>query len=37
MNLAKHHIDVGIITDRLEPMLAFWQQEVGLPSRTSCR
>jgi catechol 2,3-dioxygenase-like lactoylglutathione lyase family enzyme len=31
MNLAKRHIDVGIITDRLEPMLAFWQQEVGLP------
>jgi catechol 2,3-dioxygenase-like lactoylglutathione lyase family enzyme len=31
MNLAKYHIDVGIITDRLEPMLAFWQQEVGLP------
>ncbi len=31
INLAKRHIDVGIITDRLEPMLAFWQQEVGLP------
>lgn len=30
-NLAKHHIDVGIITDRLEPMLAFREQEVGLP------
>jgi catechol 2,3-dioxygenase-like lactoylglutathione lyase family enzyme len=31
MNLAKRHIDVGVITDRLEPMLAFWQKEVGLP------
>ena len=31
MNLAKQYIDVGLITDRLEPMLAFWQQEAGLP------
>ncbi|MBI2963200.1 MAG: VOC family protein [Deltaproteobacteria bacterium] len=31
MDLAKPHIDVGIVTDRLEPMLAFWQKEVGLP------
>jgi catechol 2,3-dioxygenase-like lactoylglutathione lyase family enzyme len=31
MDLAKAHIDVGIVTDRLEPALAFWQQEVGLP------
>ena len=31
MELAKPHVDVGILTDRLEPILAFWQQEVGLP------
>jgi len=31
MDLAKPHIDVGVITERLEPMLAFWQQTVGLP------
>ncbi len=31
MELAKHHIDVGLFTNNLEPMLAFWQQDVGLP------
>jgi len=31
MDLAKPHIDVGVVTDRLEPMLEFWQHEVGLP------
>ena len=31
MDLAKNHIDVGIVTERLEPQLAFWQQEAGLP------
>jgi predicted enzyme related to lactoylglutathione lyase len=31
MELAKPHIDVGIVTDRLEPMLGFWQRDVGLP------
>jgi catechol 2,3-dioxygenase-like lactoylglutathione lyase family enzyme len=31
MDLAKNHIDVGIMTNRLEPSLAFWQQEAGLP------
>jgi lactoylglutathione lyase len=31
MDLAKNHIDVGIMTNRLEESLAFWQQEVGLP------
>jgi len=31
MRLAKPHLDVGVVTDRLEPMLAFWQEEVGLP------
>jgi predicted enzyme related to lactoylglutathione lyase len=31
VNLAKDHIDVGIVTDRLEPMLGFWQRDVGLP------
>src|ERR1700687_1657048 len=31
MQLAKPRIDIGLNTNRLEPMLAFWQQEVGLP------
>ena len=31
MNLAKPHIDVGLMTNALEPMLAFWQEAVGLP------
>lgn len=31
MKLAKQHIDVGLLTNKLEPMLAFWRQEVGLP------
>lgn len=29
--LAKPRLDVGLFTNRLEPMLAFWQGEVGLP------
>ena len=31
MQLAKPRIDVGLHTNRREEMLAFWQQEVGLP------
>jgi catechol 2,3-dioxygenase-like lactoylglutathione lyase family enzyme len=31
MELAKPHVDVGVMTDRLEEMLAFWQGPVGLP------
>jgi catechol 2,3-dioxygenase-like lactoylglutathione lyase family enzyme len=31
VNLAKPHVDVGLHTNQLEPMLEFWQQEVGLP------
>lgn len=30
MKLAKPHIDVAIMTDRAEPMLRFWQDQVGL-------
>jgi catechol 2,3-dioxygenase-like lactoylglutathione lyase family enzyme len=30
MQLAKNVIDVGLSTNHLEPMLAFWQQQVGL-------
>ena len=30
MDLAKNHVDVGLFTNNLEPMLAFWQQQVGL-------
>ncbi|HYW91697.1 MAG TPA: VOC family protein [Gammaproteobacteria bacterium] len=30
MRLAKPAFDVGLFTNRLEPMLDFWQQEVGL-------
>lgn len=29
--LAKDALDVGMFTNTLEPMLAFWQDEVGLP------
>jgi lactoylglutathione lyase len=31
MRLAKQHIDVGLFTNNLEPMLAFWRDDVGLP------
>ncbi|MEX2205582.1 MAG: VOC family protein [Myxococcota bacterium] len=31
MKLAKPRIDVGLHTNQREPMLAFWQNEVGLP------
>src|SRR5579871_6386088 len=31
MQLAKDRIDFGLSTNNLEPMLAFWQGEVGLP------
>ena len=31
MELAKNQIDVGLFTNDLEPMLEFWQREVGLP------
>lgn len=31
MELAKQHVDVGLVTAALEPMLAFWQGDVGLP------
>ena len=31
MQLAKSRIDFGLSTNNLEPMLAFWQGEVGLP------
>lgn len=31
MKLAKDYIDVGVQTNQLEPMLRFWQDEVGLP------
>lgn len=30
MRLAKPHLDVAVMTERLEPMLAFWQQTAGL-------
>jgi len=30
MQLAKNVIDVGLSTNNLEPMLRFWQQDVGL-------
>ena len=29
MNLSKPRVDVGLNTNNLEPMLQFWQQEVG--------
>ncbi|MEX0840084.1 MAG: VOC family protein [Parvibaculum sp.] len=31
MDLAKPRIDIGLFTNDLEPMLDFWQNEVGLP------
>ncbi|MCB1693228.1 MAG: VOC family protein [Pseudomonadales bacterium] len=31
MKLAKDCIDIGVQTNQLEPMMAFWQEEVGLP------
>jgi catechol 2,3-dioxygenase-like lactoylglutathione lyase family enzyme len=31
MNLAKPCVDIGLNTNNLEAMLAFWQNEVGLP------
>ena len=31
MKLAKDCIDIGVQTNRLAPMLAFWQEQVGLP------
>jgi len=31
MKLAKPHLDVGLYTNAREAMLAFWQQEIGLP------
>lgn len=31
MDLAKPALDVGLFTSRIEPALAFWQQEAGLP------
>jgi len=31
LKLAKPRIDVGLHTNQREPMLAFWQNEVGLP------
>lgn len=31
MQLAKPHLDLGLYTDDLAPMLAFWQRDAGLP------
>lgn len=31
MKLAKNHIDVGVFTNNATEMLAFWQNEAGLP------
>jgi len=31
MHLAKSRIDIGLATNHLEPMLRFWQDEVGVP------
>src|SRR5712691_9195366 len=31
MKLAKPHVDVGVLTNALEPMLTFWQRVVCLP------
>lgn len=30
MELAKQHLDIGLYTNNREPMLQFWQEEVGL-------
>lgn len=37
MRLAKPHIDIGVTTDQLEPMLEFWQNEIGLPFEEELR
>ena len=31
MRIAKAAIDVGSAHDQLDPMLGFWQREIGLP------
>ncbi|MFC3067725.1 VOC family protein [Phenylobacterium soli] len=31
MQLAKPRVDIGLSTNHLEPMLAFWQNEAGVP------
>ncbi|MFZ3004953.1 MAG: hypothetical protein WA047_02170, partial [Phenylobacterium sp.] len=31
MELAKPRVDIGLSTNHLEPMLAFWQGEAGIP------
>lgn len=31
MKLAKPKFDIGLATNNLEPMLAFWQGEAGAP------
>jgi len=31
MNLAKQQVDIGLATNDIEPMLAFWQGEAGIP------
>src|SRR5437867_6695178 len=31
MNLAKPRVDIGLSTNNLAPMLAFWQGEAGIP------
>src|SRR5207344_3281668 len=31
MRLAKAALDVGLFTNQMDPMLAFWQREIGLP------
>jgi predicted enzyme related to lactoylglutathione lyase len=31
MHLAKSRIDIGLATNNLQPMLRFWQDEVGVP------
>ena len=31
MDLAKPRVDIGLSTNDLEPMLAFWQGEAGIP------
>ena len=33
MELAKPALDVGLYTNRIEAVLAFWQQEAGIPFR----
>ena len=37
MELAKKKIDVGLSTNNLDPMLHFWQNDVGLGSTTFFR